>query len=59
MLKKMEFFQLQLASRQPDEFRAVVVDVRSYGLAVELPDCLISGLIHVSALPELCRYPYW
>lgn len=42
----------QLAARQPEEFRAVVVDVRSYGLLIELPDVLVSGLIHVSALPE-------
>ena len=26
--------------------------MRSYGLVVELPDCLVSGLIHVSALPD-------
>ena len=52
LLKKMEFFQRQLASRKPQEFRAMVVDVRSYGLLVELPDCLITGLIHVSALPD-------
>jgi len=52
LLKKMEFFLLQLAAKRPDEFRAVVVDVRSYGLVVELPDCLVSGLIHVSALPD-------
>nr|MDQ3623208.1 ribonuclease R [Verrucomicrobiota bacterium] len=51
-LKKMEFFQRQLASRRPDEFRAIVVDVRSYGLFVELPDVLVSGLIHVSSLPD-------
>jgi ribonuclease R len=51
-LKKMEFFQRQLALRAPDEFRAVVVDVRSYGLVIELPDVLVSGLIHVSALPD-------
>ena len=51
-VKKMEFFQRQLAARSPDEFRAVVVDVRSYGLVIELPDVLVSGLIHVSALPD-------
>jgi ribonuclease R len=51
-IKKMEFFQRQLASRAPEEFRAVVVDVRSYGLVIELPDVLVSGLIHVSALPD-------
>jgi ribonuclease R len=52
LLKKMEFFLRQLASKKPDEFRAIVVDVRSYGLVVELPDCLVTGLIHVSALPD-------
>lgn len=52
MLKKMEFFLRQLAAKRPDEFRAIVVDVRSYGLVVELPDCLVTGLIHVSALPD-------
>ena len=51
-LKKMEFFQRQLATRKPEEFRAVVIDVRSYGLFVELPDVLVSGLIHVSDLPD-------
>ena len=53
MLKKMEFFLRQLDARASrEEFRAIVVDVRSYGLVVELPDCLVTGLIHVSALPD-------
>jgi ribonuclease R len=52
LLKKMEFFQRQLASGKPEEFRALVVDVRSYGLFVELPEVLVSGLVHVSALPD-------
>jgi len=52
IIKKMEFFQRQLATRAPEEFRAVIVDVRSYGLVIELPDVLVSGLIHVSALPD-------
>lgn len=51
-LKKMEFFERQLASRRPEQMRAIVVDVRSYGLVVELPDCLVTGLIHVSSLPD-------
>ena len=37
MLKKMEFFQRQLEAQKPDELRAIVVDVRSYGLVVERP----------------------
>lgn len=51
-LKKLEFFLHQLRSKKPDEFAAVVVDVRSYGLVVELPDVLLTGLIHVSALQD-------
>lgn len=50
--KKIEFFQNQLRSRKPEAFKAVIVDVRSYGLLVELPDFLLSGLIHVSALND-------
>jgi ribonuclease R len=51
-MKKLEFFQLQLAGRKPQIFSATVVDVRNYGLMVELPDALITGLIHVSSLSD-------
>src|SRR5213596_1364792 len=37
-MKKLEFFQRQLAGRNPQIFSATVVDVRNYGLMVELPD---------------------
>jgi ribonuclease R len=50
LLKKMEFFQRQLAVRKPEAFDAIVVDVRSYGLVVELPKVMMTGLIHVSSL---------
>ncbi len=50
-LKKIEFFQNQIRSGKPQDFPAVIVDVRSYGLLVELPDFLLTGMIHVSALP--------
>lgn len=49
-LKKAEFFEKQLGRRHPEKFRAVVIDVRGHGLIVELPDVLMTGLIHVSAL---------
>jgi ribonuclease R len=49
-MKKLEFFQRQLAGRKPQMFSATVVDVRNYGLMVELPDALLTGLIHVSSL---------
>src|SRR5436189_358980 len=51
-MKKLEFFQRQLYQRNPQMFRASIVDVRNYGLMVELPDALITGLIHVSSLTD-------
>ena len=51
-MKKLEFFQQQLDARDPQVFRATIVDVRNYGLVVELPDALTSGLIHVSSLAD-------
>jgi ribonuclease R len=49
-MKKLEFFQKQLADRNPQIFSATIVDVRNYGLMVELPDALLTGLVHVSSL---------
>jgi len=49
-MKKLEFFQRQLEERKPQIFRASVVDVRNYGLLVELPEALLTGLIHISSL---------
>jgi ribonuclease R len=51
-MKKLEFFQRQLDERNPQVFRAAIVDVRNYGLMVELPDALITGLVHVSSLTD-------
>jgi ribonuclease R len=51
-MKKLEFFQRQLDERNPQIFRAAIVDVRNYGMVVELPDVLITGLIHVSSLTD-------
>jgi ribonuclease R len=51
-IKKLEFFQRQLAGRRPQIFSATVVDVRNYGLLVELPDALLTGLVHVSSLTD-------
>jgi ribonuclease R len=51
-MKKLEFFQEQLAGRKPQIFSATVVDIRNYGLMVELPDALVTGLIHVSSLTD-------
>jgi ribonuclease R len=51
-LKKLQFFQQQLEMRNPQVFRAAVMDVRNYGLVVELPDALVSGVVHVSTLGD-------
>ena len=51
-MKKLEFFQQQLDTRNPQVFRAVITEVRNYGLVVELPDILTTGLIHVSSLAD-------
>ncbi|HEY6110879.1 MAG TPA: ribonuclease R [Chthoniobacterales bacterium] len=51
-IKQLEFFQRQLDLRDPQVFRAAIVDVRNYGLVVELPDVLTTGLIHISSLTD-------
>src|SRR5213079_2675958 len=51
-MKKLEFFQRQLGEGNPQIFSATIVDARNYGLMVELPDALLTGLIHVSSLTD-------
>jgi len=51
-MKTLEFFQHQLETRDPQIFRGQIIDVRNYGLVVELPDVLTTGLIHVSSLTD-------
>ena len=47
-LKKMEYF-LGLVNK-PQRFEATVIEVRNYGLLVEIKEALTVGLIHVSSL---------
>jgi ribonuclease R len=51
-LKKLEFLQLQLSEKNPQVFRAVAIEVRNYGLLIELPDVLLTGLVHISSLQD-------
>jgi ribonuclease R len=51
-LKKLQFFQRQLEERNPQVFRAAIVEVRNYGLVIELPDAVVTGLVHISALTD-------
>ena len=55
--KKMEFFALQLRTPDAGIFEAVVIDVRPHGLVVEIPEALLTGMIHISAFPA-DRYWY-
>jgi ribonuclease R len=51
-LKKLQFFEQQLQSRNPQLFRASVIDVKNFGLLVELPDVLLTGMVHISSLTD-------
>jgi ribonuclease R len=47
-LKKLEYFAGLI--RKPHFLKGAVIDVRNYGLVVELTEELMTGLIHISAL---------
>jgi ribonuclease R len=47
-LKKLEYLESLIG--RPNRFQATVLEVRNYGLVVEVPDALITGLIHISSL---------
>jgi ribonuclease R len=49
-LKKLEF--LESLVRKPHRFSGIVAEVRNYGLLVEVPEILMTGLIHVSSLED-------
>ncbi len=51
-MKKLEFFEAQLSARNPQVFDAMVIDVRNYGLVIELPEILLTGVVHVSTLTD-------
>jgi ribonuclease R len=49
-LKKLEF--LELLVRKPHRFAGIISEVRNYGLLVEVPEILMTGLVHVSSLED-------
>ncbi|MEM6883820.1 MAG: ribonuclease R [Verrucomicrobiota bacterium] len=49
-LKKLEYFERQMHADPPAQFSALIMDVTNYGMFVELPDSLMSGLIHISSI---------
>jgi ribonuclease R len=49
-LKKLEF--LETLIRKPHRFAGIISEVRNYGLLVEVPEILVTGLVHVSSLED-------
>ncbi len=51
-LKKIEYFHHLLQTGKPVVFDAVVCGVRNFGVFVELPDTLVTGLVHISSFED-------
>jgi len=51
-LKKLEYLEMQAGASKRERFPAGIIDIKSYGILVELPDYLLTGLIHVSELRD-------
>jgi len=51
-LKLLEYLEAQAGPKATQTFAAVITEATNFGLLVELPDFLLSGLIHVSALTD-------
>ncbi len=51
-LKKMRYFAEQIESGEIQEFRAVVMDVRNFGMFVHIHQVQAYGLVHVSELSD-------
>ncbi len=49
-IKLLEFFERDLAKRQPSTFAAIITEVRSHGLFIELEDSLTFGFLAANAL---------
>jgi ribonuclease R len=56
-IKKYRFLEQQLRERRPQVYDAVVVNVRNFGMFVELIDLQVQGLVHISAISDrIVRY---
>ena len=51
-IKKYRFLEQQLQDRKPLTYDAVVVNVRNFGMFVEILDLQVQGLVHVSAISQ-------
>ena len=56
-IKKYRFLEDQLSEGRPREYAAVVVKCMPFGAFVELPELMVEGMVHVSALsPAFVRF---
>jgi ribonuclease R len=51
-LKKLDYFEAQQNPKKQTRFQAQVVEARNYGLFIELPEAMISGLIPMATLDD-------
>ena len=51
-LKKLDYFEAQQHPKNKRHFKAQVIEDRNYGLFVELPEVLISGLVPISTIDD-------
>ena len=51
-LKLLEYLEMQAGPQATQTFPAIVTEVTNFGMFVELPDFLLSGLIHVSSIKD-------
>lgn len=51
-LKKLQFFLMQAESKDKESFEAIITEIRNYGFFVELPEFILSGLVHLSDLDD-------
>ena len=51
-LKLLEFFERKIREHKLETFDALITEVRNFGLFIELPNFMLSGMIHVSTLED-------
>ena len=51
-VKLYAFLKVQLQSADPPRYPALVIDVRNFGFFVDVPGLAMSGLVHLSSLPD-------
>jgi ribonuclease R len=51
-LKLIEFFERKMKQHELDSYEAMITEVRNFGMFVELPEFMLSGMVHVSTIGD-------